>query len=163
VAEVKPITYSLQFRGRATPLAANLVRLELTAPSVALVTTIGAMGIRTRFDDVLGGEAVLRSETSFDELSFDDRGTIEFGRGNTLHFRSIGSRLTHCPDPELRHGVVILRVEGGAGQFAGCEGLIASNFLISSTGEVTENHYGVIFVAPARRVLCAEGVVARKP
>jgi hypothetical protein len=150
VAEVKPITYSLQFRGRATPLASNLVRLELTAPSAALVTTIGAMGIRTRFDDVLGGEAVLRSETSFDELSFDDRGTIEFGRGNTLHFRSIGSRLTPCPDPGLTHGVVIRRVEGGGGQFAGCEGLIASNFLISETGEVTENHAGVIFVAPAQ-------------
>jgi hypothetical protein len=148
VAELKPITYSLQFRGRARPLAANLVRLELTAPSAALFTTIGAMGIRTRFDDVLGGEAVLRSETSLDELSFDDRGTIEFSRGNTLHFRSIGSRLTRCPDPGLTHGIVIRRVEGGAGQFAGCEGLIASNFLISETGEVTENHAGVIFVAP---------------
>jgi len=149
VAEVKPITYSLQFRGRATPLASNLVRLELTAPSAALVTIIGAMGIRSRFDDVLGGEAVLRSETSFDELSFDDRGTIEFGRGNTLHFCSIGSRLTPCPDPRLRHGIAIRPVEGGDGQFAGCEGLIASNFLISDTGEVTENHAGVIFVASA--------------
>jgi hypothetical protein len=149
VAEVKPITYSLQFRGRATPLAANLVRLELTAPSAALVTSIGAMGIRSRFEDVLGGEAVLRSETSFDELSFVDRGTIEFGRGNTLQFRSIGSRLTSCPDPRLRHGIAIRRVEGGDGQFAGCEGLIASNFLISDTGEVTENHAGVIFVPAA--------------
>ena len=81
MGEVKPITYSLQFRGRATPLAPNLVRFELTAPSAAVVTTIGAIGIRTRFDDVLGDEAVLRSETSFDEFSFDDRGTIEFGRG----------------------------------------------------------------------------------
>jgi len=149
VTEVKPITYALQFRGHARPLATNLVRLELTAPSAALVTTIDATGVRAHFDDVLGGEAVLRSETSFDELSFDDRGTIAFGRGNTLRFRSIGSRLTHCPDPELRHGAVILRVEGGDGQFSGCEGLIASNFLISETGEVTENHAGVIFVAPA--------------
>jgi hypothetical protein len=148
VAELKPITYSLQFRGRATPLAANLVRLELTAPSAALITTISAAGVHARFDDVLGGEAVLRSETSFDELSFDDRGTIEFGRGNTLHFRSIGSCLTPCPDPGLRHGIVIRQVERGDGQFAGCEGLIASNFLISETGEVTENHAGVIFVAP---------------
>ena len=146
---VKPITYSLQFRGRARPLGANLGRFELTAPSAALVTTIGAMGIRTRFDDVLGGEAILRSEPSFDQLSFDDRGTIEFGRGNMLRFCSIGSRLNPCPDPGLRHGIVIRRVDGGDGQFAGCEGLIASNFLISDTGEVTENHAGVIFVAPA--------------
>src|SRR6266571_8195421 len=131
------------------PLGANLLRLDLTAPSAALITTIGARGVRAHFDDVLGGEAVLQSETSFDELSFDDRGTIEFGRGNTLRFRSIGSRLTHCPDPELRHGAVIRQVEGGDGQFAGCEGLIASNFLISDTGEVTENHAGLIFIHPA--------------
>jgi hypothetical protein len=147
---VNPITYSLQFRGRATPLGANLAALRLTAPSSAHVTTIGATGVRARFDEVIGGEAVLCSEVSFDELSFDDRGTIDFGRGNTLRFRSIGSRLTHCPNAELRHGVVIREVEGGDGQFADCEGLIASNFLVSDTGEVTENHTGVIFVAPPR-------------
>jgi hypothetical protein len=34
VTEVKPITYALQFRGHATSLGANLVRLELTAEGV---------------------------------------------------------------------------------------------------------------------------------
>jgi hypothetical protein len=144
---MKPITYSLQFRGQATPLRSNLLRLRLTAPSSALVTTVGAMGVRGRFNDVSGGEAFLHSELQLDEeSSFADRGTIEFGRGNTVRFRSIGGRLTHCPDPHLTHGAAIRQVEGGEGQFAESEGLITSNFFISDTGEVTENHFGVIFV-----------------
>ena len=144
---MKPITYALQFRGQATPLQSSLVQLELSAPSAALITTVGAMGVRGRFKDVSGGEAFLHSELSFDEeSSFSDLGTIEFGRSNTLRFRSIGGRLTHCPDSQLKHGAVIRRIEGGEGQFAGSEGLITSNFLISDTGEVTENHFGLIFV-----------------
>ncbi len=41
---------------------------------------------------------------------------------------------------------MICQVEGGEGQFAGSEGLITSNFFLSDTGEVTENHFGLIFV-----------------
>ena len=144
---MKPITYSLQFRGQATPLRSNVIRLRLTAPSSSLVTTVGPAGVRGRVDDISGSEAVLHSELRLDkESSFTDRGTIEFGRGNSLRFRSIGSGHTQCPDPHLRHGAVIRRVEGGEGQFAESEGLITSNFFISDTGEVTENHLGVIFV-----------------
>jgi hypothetical protein len=38
------------------------------------------------------------------------------------------------------------RVEGGEGQFADATGLITSNFTLSATGEVIDNHFGVIFV-----------------
>jgi hypothetical protein len=41
---------------------------------------------------------------------------------------------------------VIWKVERGEGQFAGATGLITSNFFVSSTGEVTDNHFGVLFV-----------------
>jgi hypothetical protein len=37
-------------------------------------------------------------------------------------------------------------VDGGEGQFAGANGIITSNFTLSATGEVTDNHFGVIFV-----------------
>ncbi len=144
---MKPITYSLQFRGQARSLRSNVVRLTLTAPSSALVTTVGTVGVHGMFSDVAGGEAFLHSELEFDEgSSVADRGTIEFGRGNTLRFRSVAGRLTRCADPHLRHGAVICQVDGGEGQFAGCEGLITSNFFLSDTGEVTENHFGLIFV-----------------
>jgi hypothetical protein len=44
----------------------------------------------------------------------------------------------------------VREVEGGSGQFASAEGLITSNFLVSDTGEVTDNHFGVIFVHDRR-------------
>jgi hypothetical protein len=144
---MKPIIYSLQFRGQATPLRSDLLRLELRAPSTTLVTTVGAIGVRGTFEDAPGGEAFLESELMRDdESTFADRGTIEFGRGNTLRFHSIGSRLAHSPDPHLKHGALICQIEGGEGQFAQSLGLITSNFLLSDTGEVTENHFGLIFI-----------------
>ena len=151
---MKPITFSLQFRGRATVVRSDRVRFDLTAPSAALVTTVGPEGVSGAFEDVPGAEAVLESELSFGgrgETTFDDVGTIEFGRGHALRFRSLGlGRLAACPDPNLRHGAVVREVEGGAGQFAGAEGLITSNFFVSDTGEVTENHLGLIFVHDRR-------------
>jgi hypothetical protein len=72
---------------------------------------------------------------------------MEFGHGNRLGFHSIGrGHLAPSPDPHLRHGSVVRRIEGGEGQFAGSEGLITSKFLLSDSGEVTDNHLGVIFV-----------------
>jgi hypothetical protein len=68
-----------------------------------------------------------------------------------VRFRSVGlGRLVECPDRNLRHGTVVHEVEGGNGQFERAEGLITSNFLISDTGEVTDNHLGLIFVHEVR-------------
>ena len=50
------------------------------------------------------------------------------------------------PDPHLNHASVISEVIGGTGQFDGACGQIVSNILVSDTGEVTDNHLGVIFV-----------------
>jgi hypothetical protein len=44
------------------------------------------------------------------------------------------------------HGVVSWRVEGGEGQFAGASGLITSNFTLSADGQVTDHHFGVLWV-----------------
>ncbi len=149
---MKPIAYSLEFRGRATPVGPHVLRMRLAAPSSALITTLGAEGVRGRLEEVPGGEATFESELSLSEhSSFGDAGTIEFSRGNSLRFQSLGvGRLAECPDPHLRHGAVVLQVEGGDGQFAGAEGLITSNFFVSDTGEVTDHHFGVIFVRDPR-------------
>jgi hypothetical protein len=145
---MRPVLYSLQFRGQASPMRTDVFRLRVRAPSSALVTTVGALGVGGRFEDAPGGEAFFRSELAFDEgSSFHDRGTMEFGHGNRLGSHSIGrGHLALSPDPHLRHGSVVRRIEGGEGQFAGSEGLITSNFLLSDSGEVTDNHLGVIFV-----------------
>jgi hypothetical protein len=145
---MKPITYSLQFRGRASSPGSDRMQFRLTSPSSALVTSLGPDGVQGAFEDVAGGDATLEAELSFREHpAFDDAGTIEFGHGNSVRFRSVEfGRLVECPDPNLRHGAVVCQVEGGKGHFAWAEGLITSNFLVSETGEVTDNHLGVIFV-----------------
>ena len=149
---MKPITYSLQFRGRASSSGSDRMRLRLSAPSSALVTTLGPDGVQGAFEDVAGGDATLEAELSLHEQStFDDAGTIEFGHGNSVRFRTVGlGRLVECPDRNLRHGTVVREVEGGNGQFERAEGLITSNFLVSDTGEVTDNHLGLIFVHERR-------------
>jgi hypothetical protein len=38
------------------------------------------------------------------------------------------------------------RVDSGEGQFAGASGPITSNFTLSGTGEVIDNHFALIFV-----------------
>jgi len=71
--------------------------------------------VRGAFEEVPGGDATLETELSLRERStFDDAGTIEFGQGNSLRFRSVGlGRLVPYPDPNLRHGTVVREVEGG--------------------------------------------------
>ena len=150
---MKPLAYSLQFRGRATPAGLDLVRFTLAAPSSAVVTSMGPDGVCGTFEDVAGGEATFETELSLrrDE-TFDDAGTIEFGRNHRIRVRSVGTgRLLACPDPHLRHGTVVRKVAGGDGQFARAEGFITSNFIVSDTGEVTDNHFGLIFIHDRRR------------
>jgi hypothetical protein len=149
---MKPIAYLLQFRGSASSVGSECIRFRLTAPSSALVTSVDPDGVHGAFDDVPGGDAILEAELSFHEHStFHDAGTIEFGHGNSVRFRSVGlGQLVACPDPNLRHGAVVRAVEGGNGQFALAEGFITSNLLVSDTGEVTDNHFGLIFVHERR-------------
>ena len=168
---MKPITYSLQFRGRASPVGSDRMRFRLTAPSSALVTRLGPDGVHGAFEDVAGGDAALEAELSLHEQStFEDGGTIQFGYGNSVRFRSVGlGRLVECPDRNLRHGTVVREVEDGNGQFERAEGLITSNFLVSDTGEVTDNHFGLIFVRAGRSEAASavrplrEGVKGEQP
>jgi hypothetical protein len=126
----------------------------LWAPSSAVRTTVGPDGVSGGIEELPGAEARLESEFSFDGRSvFDGVGTIDFGDGHVLRFRSLGvGCLAPSPDPNLRHGASVREVEGGTGQFAGATGLITSNFFISDTGEVTDNDLGLIFVHERKEV-----------
>ena len=148
---LQPILYSLQFRGRITPLSSRVLEQRANAPSQVLTTTIDANGLAGRVQPGEGEEAVLVSRLVLTaDGSFDQSGTIEFAPGHVLAFHSVGAaRLDRSPDPHLRHGAAVWQVEGGEGQFRGARGRITSNFLISDTNELTDNHHGLIFVAPA--------------
>jgi hypothetical protein len=145
---VKPLVYSMQFRGEASPISPGLLGMASTAPGGSLLTTIDDEGLHAYFEAAPGEEATFRSQLRFtDAVTFSESGTIVFGRGHALRLRSVGSGvLGPSPDPHLRHGTVMWEVEDGEGQFEHAEGRITSNFFLSDTGELTDNQIGVIFV-----------------
>jgi hypothetical protein len=143
----RPVTFSLQFRGQGDWLDGGL-RKHATAPGCALVTSVTAEGPAGHFvfapdeDEAL---FVARLAFSGDD-SFREEGTIAFSRANTVRLDGHG-QLEPSLDRHLRHGSVTSRVMGGEGTFQGARGLVTSNFLLSDTGELTENQLGVMFVA----------------
>jgi hypothetical protein len=145
------IVYSLQFRGRITSLSPRVLEQRASAPSQVLITTVDANGLAGDVQPGEGKEARLVSRLVLaDDGSFDQSGTIEFAPGHVLAFRSIGAaRLGRSPDPHIRHGAAVWEVEHGEGQFRGANGRITSNFFVSDTNEVTDNHFGLIFLARA--------------
>jgi hypothetical protein len=148
---LQPIVYSLQFRGRIASLSSRVLEQRASAPSQVLITTVDADGLAGHVEPGEGEEALLVSRLVLAaDGSFDQSGTIEFAPGHALAFRSVGpARLGGSPDQHLRQGAAVWEVEGGEGQFRGAHGRITSNFFLSDTNELTDNHFGVIFLAPA--------------
>ena len=145
---VRALSYSLDFRGSATRVEPGILLARASAPSGALVTTVDGDGVRSRFEAAPGGEATLYARLDLlGEDAFDAAGTISFGNGNTLRFRSLSPGvLGPSPDADLRQGTVVSVIEGGDGSLAGATGRISSSFLVSDTGELTDRHLAVLFV-----------------
>jgi hypothetical protein len=80
--------------------------------------------------------------------SFLESGSIRFGDGkHRLRFSTVGQvYLGDSPEPKLRSGAVMWKVDGGEGQFAGASGYITSNFTIDDAGHVTDNQFGMIYI-----------------
>jgi hypothetical protein len=159
---LQPIVYSLQFRGRMTSVSSRVLEQRASAPSQVLTTTVDANGLAGRVQPGEGEQALLVSRLVLaDDGSFDQSGTIEFAPGHSLAFRSIGAaRLGRSPDAHLRHGAAVWDVERGEGQFSGAHGRITSNFFVSDTDEVTDNHFGLIFVARAATTSAPEATTS---
>jgi hypothetical protein len=141
----------MQFKGRAVPAneAGTVLKATTAAPSCTITTEIGTNGVRGSLQPTSGGQARFESQVTFTgESSFQEEGSITFGdTQHRLYFSTVGQGyIGSSVDPQLKHGSVIWKVERGEGQFAGATGLITSNFFVSSTGEVTDNHYGVLFI-----------------
>ena len=148
---MKQVIYAMQFKGTATPTggASGVIKASTTAPSCTLSSVVGPGGVTGTLLPVPGGKASFESEVTLTaETSFTEMGTIRFGDStHLLRFSTVGQGfLGKSPDEALQHGSVMWRVESGEGQFAGASGIITSNFTLSVTGEVTDNHFGLIFV-----------------
>jgi hypothetical protein len=146
---MKQIIYAMQFKGKAGPGAsANVMKAATSSPSTIVTSLIGADGVHGKIEPTSGGKAEFESEVTITgETSFLEKGSIRFGDRNRLQFSTVEhGYLGDSPEPGLKSGAVMWRVDGGEGQFAGATGYITSNFTLSDTGEVTDNHFGVIFV-----------------
>ena len=82
-----------------------------------------------------------------DESTFSEERSVDFGRGNALRFRSIGSgRLERAPGGDVRHGASVLEVAAGLGRYAGARGRITSNFVLAPDGAITDEQVVVLFI-----------------
>ena len=130
---MQPVTFSLEFRGYSTALSPGVITARASAPTVGMVGN---------------GEALLERRLTFlSETTFEDAGTISFGSGSALRFRSVGlGTLAASAAPGMRQGTAAWIVDGGSGAFAGASGRIVSNFLVSDGGELTDHQLGVVFL-----------------
>ena len=148
---MKQITYTMQFKGQAAPSndAGTEMTASTSAPSSAITTLVSAEGVEGMIEPIDGGKATFESEVVVgDGGAFKETGTITFGDGNQLTFSTVGDGFMGASaDPNLTHGTIMWRVDSGTGQFEGATGLITSNFTVGSKGEVTDNQFGVIFLA----------------
>ena len=148
---MRQLVYVLRFHGEARRYGVdgNVLKTAATAPGCTIRSHVGVEGLSGSLQAAHGEEATFESELVFTgATTFQEAGTIHFGPGgNWLRFSTIGSAfLGPAKGDACRHGAAIWRVDGGEGQFAGATGLIASTFVISDTGEVTDHHLGVINV-----------------
>ena len=127
---MQPLTFTLRFRGTAVELEDGRFWAETRAPA----------GIE---------EAVCRRELDVrPDGSMVAAGVLSFGADATLAFQARGS-LVATPDPRVRHGAAVLEVAHGSGRLAGARGFVTSNFLLADDGELTDHHFGLLFLGRA--------------
>lgn len=148
---MKRLIYAMQFVGQAAPVegSSGVMRASTRARSCSISTVVAADGVTGTVTPSPGGEASFESEVTITgDKSFHEKGVIRFGSGNNLlRFTTVGEGfLDASAEPNLQHGTVMWKIESGEGQFAGASGLITSNFTINDRGEVTDNHFGLIFL-----------------
>jgi len=141
---MRELVFALEFRGRGGPEPGSTTRrrARTTAPSQALRTVLGPDGVSAVIEPVPGESAVLESRVErFPDGSFVEDGTITYGRAGSIAFDTVGrGHVGPAAGGSGSHGVVMWRITGGEGRFAGAQGLITSNFTVSPDGEVTDNH-----------------------
>jgi len=141
---MRELVFALEFRGRGGPEPGSTTRRRArsTAPSQALRTVLGPDGVSAAIEPVPGESAVLESRVErFPDGSFDEDGTITYGPAGAVSFVTVGrGHVGPAPVAGWNHGVVMWRITGGDGRFAGAQGLITSNFTVTPDGQVTDDH-----------------------
>jgi hypothetical protein len=141
---MREIAFALEFKGRGGPVAGSPSRRQArtTAPSQTLRTVLNASGITPSVEALPGESAVLESTVErFPDGTFVEDGTITYGRAGSISFDTVGrGHVGPAAGGVGSHGVVMWRITGGDGRFAGAQGLITSNFTVTPDGQVTDDH-----------------------
>jgi hypothetical protein len=144
------LTYALEFRGEAREDGRGM-SMRASAPPCSHVTRLANEGVDSRFvyDDGVE-EAFMESRLTLNgEGTFSAAVVVDFGHGHGLRLRTVDDgRLVGSADENLSHGTATFEVVDGSGQFEGATGRITSNFVVSDTGDLTDNQVGVVFVRP---------------
>jgi len=147
---MRQLFYVLQFRGSFGPVdgVQGMIRAATSAAACRVTTALAQCGIRGRFEEVNGPMATFESEvTMTGDTTFLGSGLIRFGENSRLAFSTVGDgHLAPSPEAGWLAGAVTWRVDLGEGQLAGASGLITSNFQVGPSGEVVDNHLGVIYL-----------------
>jgi hypothetical protein len=148
---MRQLIYALQFIGQVRPVGDGSDRLRsLTRAGGCAITTITTTeGVGGTIEPAPCESAVHEAELTFaGETTFGAMSSIEFGPGgHRLRLRALApGRVGPSADPKLLHGAIVWEVAGGEGQFAGASGVVASTFLLSPGGTITDYHVGVLFV-----------------
>lgn len=119
-----------------------------SAVSCSVKTVIGPDGVTGTFIPAEGGLAFFESEVRMaGQHKFTETGNISFGDDHVLNFSTVGEgHLAPVSDGKTLAGAVTWKIDGGEGQFANATGYITSNFLVLASGELTDYHFGVIFL-----------------
>jgi hypothetical protein len=141
---VRELVFALEFRGRGGPVPGSTTKRQArtTAPSQAWRAVLGPGGVTAAVEPVVGEAAVLESRVERDpDGTFVEDGTITYGAAGSVTFDTVGrGHVGPAPDGRGSHGVVMWRITGGEGRFAGARGLITSNFTVTPDGLVTDDH-----------------------
>ena len=141
---MRELVFALEFRGRGGPVPGSTTKRQArtTAPSQAWRAVLGPEGVTAAVEPVAGEAAVLESRVERDpDGTFVEDGTITYGAAGSVTFDTVGrGHVGPAPDGRGSHGVVMWRITGGEGRFAGARGLITSNFTVTPDGLVTDDH-----------------------
>jgi hypothetical protein len=141
---VRELVFALEFRGRGGPVPGSTTKRQARtiAPSQAWRAVLGPGGVTAAVEPVAGEAAVLESRVERDpDGTFVEDGTITYGAAGSVTFDTVGrGHVGPAPDGRGSHGVVMWRITGGEGRFAGARGLITSNFTVTPDGLVTDDH-----------------------
>lgn len=147
---MRELVFALEFTGRGGPARGSRTRrrARTTAPSQAIRTTVTAGGITTLVEVLPGEIAVLESQVErASDGTFVEEGTITYGSGGSVTFDTMGrGHVGPAADGRGSHGVVMWRVTGGDGRFAGARGFITSNFTVTADGLVTDDHFARLYL-----------------